>query len=254
MNSFNGHNGKDPHGDDDHNVVRLPTPEERRRAQKAQDRAAARARSRAESRAEPMINLPPVTKWLLAAIILIHLVINFGMDDVQRYGVFETFGLVAAHYTTDMPAPLWAKLAGPFTYMFLHGTWLHLGLNGAMLAAFGAGCERWMGGRRLFILFYLCCLASALVQFAVAPESTNPVIGASGGLSGLFAAVLLMMQQRGYGAGGRFGIWPFIFVWIGLSVLFGMTGAPDGSAVAWPAHIGGFLAGFLFLKPVMRLP
>lgn len=257
MNGFNGQNGHGPHGpndgDDnnpagvDNNVIRLPTPAERRATQKAQDRAAARATH------EPMINLPPVTKWLLAAIVLIHLVINYAIDDVQRYGVFEHFGFIAAHYTTDMPAPLWAKIIGPFTYMFLHGSWLHLLMNGAMLMAFGTGCERGMGGRRLFVMFYLCSMAALVVQFLVSPESTNPVIGASGGLSGLFAAVLLMMQRQGYGAGGRFGLMPFILLWIGISVLFGVMGSPDGSAVAWPAHIGGFLAGFLLFKPVMRL-
>lgn len=201
---------------------------------------------------EPMINLPPVTKYAVAFLVLVHLGLAFGVDDVTRYWVFEHFGFVAGGYTGAAPLPWWSLVLGPLTYMALHGSWMHLGMNGAMMVAFGAGCERWMGGRRLFVLFVLCGLVSALVQFAYAPQSTDPVIGASGGLSGMFAAVLVMLQQRGLGGRGRYGIWPFVFLWIGISVLFGTMGAPDGSVVAWPAHIGGFLAGFIFIGPVMR--
>ena len=247
MNTRNGYNGNGqpppPPDDDDENVVRLPSAAERARAARG-----------ARPAAEPLINLPPATKALLGIFVFIHIVINFTIDDVQRYWIFEHFGLVTGAYTGHAPLPLWSLIAGPFTYMFLHGSWMHLVMNGAMMMAFGAGVERWMGGRRLFALFFLCALASGAVQFAFSPDSAHPVIGASGGLSGLFAAVLVMLQQRGYGATGRFGIWPFVLVWIVLSVIFGMMGAPDGSAIAWPAHIGGFLAGFVFLKPVMKIP
>lgn len=250
--SHNGNGGWPPGGgpedrDDNSrdNIVRLPGPAERLRAAREQARLQRPA-------AEPLINLPPVTKFLILAFLAVHIVTNFFMDDIARYDVFTHFGLVTGAYTGHAPAPLWAKIVGPFTYAFLHGSWPHLLMNGFMMMAFGAGVERWLGGRRLLALFMLCSLASALVQFGFTPEATDPVIGASGGLSGLFAAVLMMMQQRGLGNAGRYGIWPFVFLWIGLSVLFGMMGGPDGSLIAWPAHIGGFLAGFLFLKPVMR--
>jgi len=136
--------------------------------------------------------------------------------------------------------------------MFLHGSWTHLLLNTVMTTAFGAGVERLMGARRMIIFFVLCSLTAALIHFAVSPSSPNPVIGASGGLSGLFAAVLVMMQKMGMGGAGRYGIWPFVILWVGVSIMFGMMGAPGGGSVAWVAHIGGFLAGFIFLKPVMR--
>jgi membrane associated rhomboid family serine protease len=253
MNGLNGHNGGSNDGGDEtpDNIVHLPTPAERRRAEA--DRMA-QARTAARTANGPMINLPPLTKWAVGLMILIHLLTNFAIDDVQRYWVFEHFGFIAAAYTDAMPLPVWSLIAGPFTYVLLHGSWMHLFMNGAMLMAFGTGCERWMGGRRLLLLFTLCSLAALAVQLAFAPDSTNPVIGASGGISGLFAAVLVMMQRQGYTGNGRFGIWPFILLWIGISVLFGMMGAPDGSTIAWPAHIGGFLAGFVFLKPVLRLP
>lgn len=238
-------NGVNPPADKPDNIIRLPTQAERAMAEKIRRNAQRPPR-------EPLINLPPVTKAMIALFLIIHLVLNFGMDNVGRYAVFENFGFVAGAYAGHAPAPFWSLLVGPFTYMFLHGNWTHLLMNGAMMMAFGAGCERWLGGRRLLALFILCGLASALIQFLFDPSSTNPVIGASGGLSGLFAAVLIMIQRSGAGAMGRFGIWPFIVIWIGISVIFGMMGAPGGGIIAWPAHIGGFLSGFLFLKPVMR--
>jgi membrane associated rhomboid family serine protease len=122
-----------------------------------------------------------------------------------------------------------------------------------MLAAFGTGVDRWIGGKRMLALFVLCSFASTLVHFLFNPFSTDPVIGASGGLSGLFAAILIMMQQKGLVPTGRYGLWPLIIIWIGISVLFGMVEAPGGGAVAWAAHIGGFLAGFVFLKPVLKM-
>ncbi len=51
----------------------------------------------------------------------------------------------------------------------------------------------------------------------------------------------------------RHGLWPLAIVWIVVSVGFGAAGAPDGSAIAWAAHIGGFAAGFLLLKPIERM-
>lgn len=201
---------------------------------------------------EPLINLPPVTKALLAVFLGIHLWLTFMMDDVGRYAVYENFGFIAGAYNGHAPAHWWTLWLGPFSYMALHGGWTHLVMNGTMMMAFGTGCERWMGGKRLLALFLLCGVAAALVQYMVNPVSTNPVIGASGGLSGLFAAVLIMIQRSGTVPLGRFGIWPFILVWIGISVVFGMMAPPGGGAIAWPAHIGGFLSGFLFLGPVMR--
>lgn len=78
------------------------------------------------------------------------------------------------------------------------------------------------------------------------------MIGASGGISGLFAAAIVMMNKSGQEMGGKVGILPFALLWIGLSIGFGMLGGPDGSLIAWAAHVGGFLGGFIALK-LMRV-
>ena len=65
-----------------------------------------------------------------------------------------------------------------------------------MLAAFGAGVERVIGGAKLLILFLICGVAGALAHFVIFPESFSPVIGASGSISGLFGAALRVMARQ----------------------------------------------------------
>jgi membrane associated rhomboid family serine protease len=238
MNSagYNG-NGHDPEDEpeDDDNIIRLPL----------QD-------NRPPPRREPMFNLPPATKYLILLLVAVHVALQI-LSSAKQDWIIMHFGFVAGIYTRHAPFT-WMAIAAPLTYMLLHGSWLHIGANSFMLAAFGAGIERLMGSVKMLILFVLCGLAAIAVQFAVAPFITDPVIGASGGISGLFAAVLLMMQKGGYVQPGRYGIWPLIIVFIVMQAGFGSSGVgPGGGNIAWVAHIGGFLAGLALLKPVLRL-
>jgi len=254
MNAGNGKtngNGHDP-GEEppEDNVVRMPSLAERDKMRREQEKQW-RREYRAKNRAEPLLNLPPVTKIMLFVMLAVHIGLLLFLDDPQRYWVYFNFGFVSADYTVAFPG--WPAFIGPFTYMLIHGNWLHIAMNGTMLLAFGSGVEKWLGGRRMLILFTLCSLAAAAFHFALSPFSDDPIIGASGGLSGLFAAVLIMLQQQGRLGAGRYGIWPFAAFWIGISIVFGMLGAPDGSLIAWAAHIGGFLAGLVLVKPVLRM-
>lgn len=233
-------------GHDKDNIIRMPSPQERRQADKLKEGSVRTDR-------EPLINLPPVTKILLALLIGVQILVSVVLTPVQKYWVLMHFGFVPAWYAGE---PLsWSALISPFTYALLHGSWLHLGMNAVMLAAFGAGLERWMGGRRMIIFMVLCSLASVLAHLILNWGSEQVVIGASGAISGMFVAALMMLYQRsGTMPAGRFGFLPLIAVWIGISILFGVIGGPEGESIAWAAHVGGFLAGFVFLKPVMRWP
>lgn len=236
------------------NVVSLPQGRARARLIAAKEKEiAAQNKPPAEPLFNtPLLNLPPVTKFMLLIFLAVHVLTDVIVSDQMQYDIFRSFGFVPGYYTGALPFG-WEALVGPLTFTFLHGSWTHILLNGFMMMAFGTGVERWMGGKRLLAFFMLCNLCAALAQFVFDPYSTAPVIGASGGLSGLFAAVLLMMQQQhGLGSGNRYGIWPFIILWIVISVVFGMVGGPGGSSIAWAAHIGGFLAGFVLYKSIMR--
>lgn len=250
---YNGNGSGNGHGHDDDSeetpvkkVIHFPTRAER------QARKEALRKKPLKPPREQLINLPRTTKVLAASFLVIHVAVSLLLNAEQQYWVFAHFGFVPARYTGGLPFDVTAIVA-PVTYMFLHGGWSHVLLNTVMTAAFGAGAERLMGPRRMIVFFVLCSVAAALAQFVVSPFSEAPVIGASGGLSGLFAAIILIMQKMGLGGQGRYGVWPFVGLWVVITVLLGsMSGAPGGGNVAWVAHLGGFLAGFLLLRPVMR--
>lgn len=205
----------------------------------------------AASQREPMFNLPPCTKWLLGALIGIHLLVHLVMPDSAYDWIFTHLGFIPAQWSGKLPFDI-VTVFSPFTYMLLHASWLHLALNTLMLTAFGSGIERWIGGPRMIVFSLSCGIIAVAVHFALNTGSMQPVVGASGAISGLFAAALIMIHRGHRELGGRFGLLPFIILWIGISIAFGMTGAPDGSAIAWAAHVGGFLGGFLVLR-IMRV-
>lgn len=198
----------------------------------------------------PLINLPIVTKYLVIAIIVSYALIALFASDMDKAFIYLNFGYIPAiwtgnsDYTIDTNA-----LLSPITYMFLHGNMMHVVMNTCMLMAFGTGVEKWMGAKRYLIFFILCGLIALVVETLIHPFSQNPVIGASGAESGLFAAILILLQQQGRLPTGKYGIWPFAAVWIGISVVFRLLGEQIGiGAIAWAAHLGGFLGGFILLK------
>ena len=152
---------------------------------------------------------------------------------------------------TDGHGDLLSLVAAPVTYQFLHGGWLHLGINMVTLAAFGAPVERLLGVRR-FVLFYLSAgVAAALVHVLLFPSSVDPVVGASGSISGVFGAVLMLMRY----VGSLQSLLPVAAVWIGINVFFGVFGGTPGAGneqVAWAAHIGGFVYGLIAIRFFVR--
>ena len=196
---------------------------------------------------EPIINLPPYTKFILFALLGIHLVVTYLLSEEQTHWVYIHLGFIPGRFTG---AALFEPLAilTPFTHMLLHGGWLHMAMNGVMLLAFGSGIEKWIGGKKMIAFFVATGLIGVLAHFGLNWDSYQPVVGASGGLSGLFALALIMLRRRNMGMAGKYGFLPIIILWVGISILFGMMGSPDGGQIAWAAHVGGFLGGFLVAK------
>src|SRR5260370_18122029 len=117
---------------------------------------------------------------------------------------------------------------------------MRLGLNRIPLAACGAPGERLPGVRR-FVLFYLSAgIVAGVVHILFFPGSTDPVIGASGAISGVFGGVLMLMRY----VGTLTSLLPVAGIWIALNVFFGIFGGTPGAAgehVASVAHIGVFV-------------
>lgn len=235
---INGHEPED--GEQKDNVIRIETLAERDRARKEQERALQKAA------AGPIFNMPPVTKYLMGLMMGVFILTHLILSPEKSDWVIEHLGFVPADFTEGSFTLF--TIPSLVTHAFLHGGWMHIIMNMFMLAAFGSGVERWLGAKRMLILFFLSAFFGAAFHYLLNMGSTYPMIGASGGLSGLFAAAIVMLSHGQREMGGRFGMLPFALLWIGLSIGFGMLGGPDGSTIAWAAHVGGFLGGFLILK------
>jgi membrane associated rhomboid family serine protease len=195
---------------------------------------------------ERAINLPPAILWLIAinvAVQAIRLLLSEATDDA----LVLQFGLVPAHYTEDAGTGFLSLIGAPIAYQFLHGGWIHVGVNMLSLAAFGAPVERTLGPRR-FVLFYLSAgIVAGLGHVLINANSHDPVIGASGAVSGVFGAVLFLLRR----GGGLTSLMPVAGVWIALNVFFGILGGTPGAGgepVAWQAHIAGFLFGLAAIR------
>jgi len=195
---------------------------------------------------ERAINLPPAVTWLIGINVVVELLRQLlGVQADQD--VILQFGLVPAAYTTDAGHGVLSLLAEPITYQFLHGGWMHRGINMLTLAAFGAPVERMLGVPR-FVLFYLLSgIVAGLVHILVYPNSPDPVVGASGAISGVFGAVLMLMRY----VGSLTSLLPVAGIWIALNVFFGLFGGAPGAggeSIAWVAHIAGFVFGLAAIR------
>jgi membrane associated rhomboid family serine protease len=164
------------------------------------------------------------------------------------------------------------------TYAGLHGSWAHVLLNGVWLAAFGTPVARRCGAWRYLALGALSTVAGGVLHYAIDPTGVSPLIGASAGVSGLMAAASRFIFQprpmRPDGLPGPEAPWTplqplgrllrhrpavmFLGVWLVTNLLFGFVATPllggAEGGIAWDAHLGGFVAGFLLLPFLDRRP
>ncbi len=242
MNMFpNGHNQDSPN-EATGNVVNIPSLAERDKKRREKEML----ERKSLMKSEPMINLPSVTKYLLGCLLLVFVITNLILPEKTSTWIIETFGFVPSRIHVGQID--FYTILSPLTHMLLHGGWMHIIMNAFMLAAFGSGVERWLGGKKMFVLFVFSGLCGAALHYILNTASDSPMIGASGALSGLFAAALVMLGRGQREMGGKYGILPFALLWIGLSIGFGMLGGPNGTMIAWAAHVGGFIGGFIVLK------
>lgn len=260
MANMNGSGNHHDDGENDPKIARFPTPAERAEIERMK-KGMEEARRKVDPPAhEPILNVPPATKYLSGLLILIHIIMEFLplelKEKVLQFGAF-----LPQLYFTDMPLGNLDRIAavtGPFAHMLLHGGWLHLAMNVFTLMAFGAGLEKEIGGKKFLLLFIVTGLLGAFTHLAYIawfhPNDLSPLVGASGGISGLFGGVLMMAHGRGLMGEGYSKLLPFIGIWILISVFFGIFGMPGtGAAIAWTTHIGGFIAGLLLYRPIAKM-
>jgi membrane associated rhomboid family serine protease len=201
-----------------------------------------------------------VTYAVLAACVLVFLWQISLPARAQKLAVYA-FGLVPASLLGQAQLPPELALVPPtatvVTSLFLHGGWLHLLGNVLYLWVFGNNVEEAMGHAR-YALFYLASgTAAAMAQALPEPGSTIPVVGASGAISGVLGAYLVLYPHARvlvWVPLGGFLYLPAAFVlglWFLIQVLAAALGGERGAGIAFGAHVGGFIAGMV-LVPAFR--
>jgi len=173
----------------------------------------------------------------------------------------QAWGVVPREYTTGhdiaptIPLPFWTTL---LTSMFLHGGWMHLGGNMLYLWIFGDNLEKVMGHARFLIFYLVCGIAAAITHIVFSGGSAVPTVGASGAISGVLGGYLILFPKNRVRVLTRGGIVsvPALVVlgfWIVIQLISGygsVATTADTGGVAYLAHVGGFFAGMLLVKPM----
>lgn len=228
----------------------------------------------------PTIRTPVVTYAILGTILLVWIVVQggggvFSGDQLKLVTSVCNLGLVPAELTHLRPVGYAVPLdprgtlacvvdnepinrLTPLTSMFLHGGWGHLISNSLFFWVFGNNVEDSMGRGRFLLFYLLCGFAAAGAHVLVDPVSAIPTVGASGAISGVMGAYLLLYPKakvRMYFPPiflFRVSAWLVLLWWFGTQVL---SGLPDlmqvresaGGVAVW-AHVGGFIAGAALVK------
>jgi membrane associated rhomboid family serine protease len=231
-----------------------------------------------------VFNLPPVLVVFIAVLFAVHIL----RDYVLGQGAATEFLLALAFIpirTLDaavmLPGGTGARIWTFVTYALLHADWSHLIFNTLWLAAFGSAVAWRFGSARFLGYSAVGAAAGAALHLAIHPTGMVPLVGASAAISAHMAGAarfafsgpgpFIGMQGAGAAAYRRPApplsmairdrrVLTFLGVWAGTNLLFGLFGGAGGltsGAIAWEAHIGGFVAGLLFFPifdPVPRRP
>jgi membrane associated rhomboid family serine protease len=224
---------------------------------------------------EPIFNVAPAVIALAAALLVIHLIREFVLSPADDGWVLVAFSFIPFRETTDLalsgvPGGEAARYWSVVTYAFLHGDWTHVLVNVLWLVAFGSPLAWRFGTIRFLIFSAVGAAAGALVHLALYPSDMTPLVGASAAISAHMAGVSRFAFTMGSPMFGPRGapayrlpapplretlrnrrVLAFVGIWFGVNLVFGLTSAGSGlvnGAVAWDAHIGGFIGGLLLFS------
>ncbi len=212
----------------------------------------------------PNVHTPVMVRSIIAVNAVIFL-FALHLSDYSLARMFHEFGVVPARFTN----PQWAEWMGYpqggyyafFTYMFIHGGWLHFLGNMLTLWIFADNIEDIMGPFKFLAFYFLCGLGALGIHILFNPDSAVPVVGASGAIAGVMGAYFLLYPHSKVVTIIPIFIIPFFIelpaviflgVWFLMQFFSGVSaqvGVPSGSGgVAWWAHVGGFVLGMILLR------
>lgn len=226
----------------------------------------------------PTVRVPVATIFLLVAIFAVWVLVQgAGLDEGLLAASVCNLGMVPGELTHAAPVgfgiPIGDGLAcvvdtqpinaiTPPISMFLHGGWGHVLGNALFLWVFGNNIEDVVGRGRFLLFYAICGLAAAAAHVLVDPASPVPTVGASGAISGIMGAYLVLFPKVRVRMLFIFVIivrvipipaWLVLLYWFGLQLLSGLpqvlSPSPEiaGGVAVW-AHVGGFVAGVLLIK------
>jgi membrane associated rhomboid family serine protease len=183
--------------------------------------------------------------WIVAAVVGGNYAASFilGFIPARFSGVAVNFPAAPAFLT-------------PITATLVHAGILHLALNLLILVWCGTQVERVLGGKALVFLYVVSAYTAAVLQWAVAPHSDVPMVGASGAISGIIGAFALSFgEQKRIVTSPSLNrtlnaLW-LMAAWVVLQLMTGFLAGTQGVLVATPAHVGGFLSGLLLQRPLL---
>jgi membrane associated rhomboid family serine protease len=156
-----------------------------------------------------------------------------------------------------LAVPAWLT---PISCTFLHAGWLHIGFNMLMLVFCGRQVEHVFDKGATLLLYVIGAYGACLAQWLVDPAATAPMVGASGAISAILGAYALLYSRQEVKRVGPFSAsivriaW-LATAWIVVQLMLGVAtagGFGDIGRIAIAAHVGGFLAGLVLTRPLLR--
>ncbi len=179
---------------------------------------------------------------------------------------FYLYGLVPARYTVpwiNQHFTTGQQVFSFFSFIFLHGGFLHILGNMWFLYIFGENVEGRLGPLRYLVFYLLCGVASGIAHFTFNSHANIPIIGASGAIAGVMGAYILLYPRARILTLIPIFIFPwfveipaffFLGFWFVIQFINAAGSGAHDSDIAWWAHVGGFLVGMLSVKLFLKLP
>ncbi|MFC4625961.1 rhomboid family intramembrane serine protease [Daeguia caeni] len=217
---------------------------------------------------EPVFNIPSVILVLIGLCVAVYVYQTRIATPDADFRFIANFAIIPARFTlaggfTD-PATLFTLIS----YSFMHGGIAHIVVNMIWLAAFGSPLAGRIGAGRIVIFWILTAVVAGLTHIIIYPDSTTPLVGASGAISGMMgAAARFGFRRVEFGRRSEFAgpvlpvsltlrlrtVLVFVGLWFIINIATGLySEGQDYSSIAWQAHIGGFVAGFFGISLLDR--
>ncbi len=210
---------------------------------------------------EPVFNLPRIVIVFIALCVIVHTWRLYVLDLEQDLDLLISSAFIPIRYSGQFTLDVFA-FSSPVTYSLLHGNLPHLAINMIWLAAFGSPLANRLGAVRFIAFWIAASLAAAGLHYVLHVTDQSPLVGASGAISGMMGAAARFAfridRRSGKPAFGgpvlpiamvfrSRGVMTFLAIWMVVNLVTGLVGLVPGSEgqIAWEAHIGGFLVGFL---------